>query len=63
MLKQLEVVEEAWLVHHLQDHKPRQMEDKDGVEQQYGLLFFHKVYQTLPCKTIWKYGMELAKRK
>jgi hypothetical protein len=33
------MVEEAWLIHHLQeDHKPRQMGDKDGVGQQYVLL-------------------------
>jgi hypothetical protein len=58
---QATTVEEAWLIHHLQDHKPRQIEDKDRVGQQYVLLFFHKVYQTLTCKAIWKYGMELAK--
>jgi hypothetical protein len=28
------------------------MGDKDGVGQQYVLLFLHKVYQTLTCKAI-----------
>jgi hypothetical protein len=38
------------------------MGDKDGVGQQYVLFFLHKVYRTLTCKAILKYGMELAKR-
>jgi hypothetical protein len=33
LLKQLPMVEEDWLVHHLQGHKPRQIEDKDVVGQ------------------------------
>jgi hypothetical protein len=58
LLMQLPMVEEAWLIYHLQDHKPRQMEDKDGVGQQYAMFFLQKVYQTLTCKAIWKYGMQ-----
>jgi hypothetical protein len=42
LLKQLPTIEEAWLVHHLQDHKPRQVEDKDGVGQQYIPCFASK---------------------
>jgi hypothetical protein len=59
--KQLPTIEEAWLVHHLQDHKPRQMEDKDGVGQNIFLVLLQKVYRTMTCKAILKYGMELAK--
>jgi hypothetical protein len=52
LLKKLPMIEEAWLVHHLQNHKPRKMEDKDRVGQQYVLIFLHKVYRTLTCKTL-----------
>jgi hypothetical protein len=55
LLKQLPMVEEAWLIHHLQDHKQRKMEDKDGIGQQYAMFFLHKVYQTL---IVWMYVVE-----